>query len=191
MEINKYLDIVGVVTMDAYVEGRFGVFDAHGLTQDFGSWADLPGFRVPVSAEEATRAAHVLTWAVDNRQYPLFQPVPSMTWALRQGFDRTQSLPITTASIYLTPPGNQEEVTIPSGMPALAFGMGTYTMPSGSWVHTAAMQTPGCLVQVCNYAEDTTDAGKIKSLTTNSYRRVGLVRYYNPANDRLTIEIDR
>jgi hypothetical protein len=191
MEINQQQDeIIGVVTTADVVEGKMGLLTSHIYSYDWGSQTDLPGFKVPATAEEANRANFVITWAVDNREFPLYQPVPSYTWALRQGFDKVQSIPF-SASVYLTPPGNQESLTIPSGTPSLAFGEGIYTVPAVCYIYNAAFLTPGTLVQVANTAEDGADAGKVKTLAADSVRRIGRVIHFNATNSRLTFQIDK
>ena len=63
MEINRFEDVLGVVTIADVVEGRFGVLTSHSESYDFGSRSDLPGFKVPATAEEAKRAKFVITWS--------------------------------------------------------------------------------------------------------------------------------
>lgn len=189
MEINKYEEILGVVTTADVTEGKFGVLTSHSFSNDFGSMTDLPGWKVPATAEEATRATNLISFPVDNRPYPQLLPIPSYAWSLRQGFGNANNVPF-TATMYITNPANQENVTIPSGTAALAFQGGVFTIPSGQYVYSASLQTPGALVQVCNTAEDTTDAGKLKYLATKSYRAVGIVRHFDATTARLTVEIE-
>jgi hypothetical protein len=190
MEINQAKkEIVGVVPTADIVEGRFGVITTHSWNYNYGSRTDLPGFKVPATAEEAKNARFVITWAVDNRAFPLFQPVPSYTWALRGGFDQSQTHPF-TATVYLTNPGNKDGVTIPSGTPSLAFGAGVYTVASGCYINHANIVNPGALLEVANTAEDTSDAGKLKYLASYGDRKVGTVRAYDSSTGKLTIELD-
>jgi hypothetical protein len=191
LEINQFHDeITGVIPVADVVEGRFGVYTSHSFTYDFGSQTDLPGFKVPATAEEANNARQLITWAVDNRPFPLYQPIPSYTWALRGGFDQSVQTPA-SVTLYLTHPGNQESVTIPSGTPALAFGKGVYTIPSGGYIYHASLGVYGALIQVANTAEDgASDAGKAKYLATYSDRKVGTVRYYDSSTGKLTVELD-
>jgi len=189
MEINSYEEITGVITTADVVDGRFGVLTSHSFTHDFGSRTDLPGFKVPATAEEANNARQLITWAQTQQPFPAILPVPSYSWSLRQGFGNAGNTPF-TATMYLTNPAFQPSMTIASGVPSLAFGKGTYTFPSGQYVYAAGIKVPGALVQVCNTAEDTTDAGKLKVLSTYGTRKVGTVRYFNTTTAALTVDID-
>lgn len=192
MEINKYdSEIVGVVPVADVVESRLGIFVAHTFSYDWGSQTDLPGFRIPATAEEAKNAKQIITWAVDNRPTPLIQNIPSFTWAMRQGgWDQAANAPF-NADIYLTYPGNQNCRTIPSGVPSLAFGKGTYTVTSGcGYIYAAGITVPGSLLQVANTAEDGGDAGKLKTLASMSDRKVGQVIEFHTSDGSLTFELD-
>ena len=160
MEINAFEDVIGVVANADVVEGRFVVLCAHTFDTDFGSQTDLPGAKVPATAEEARRAKYIITWAVDNRPLPVTQSYPAFTYALRSGFDQSSNTPY-SATMYTTYPGNQNGLTIPSGVNALAFSNGTFTLPSGCYVYSANAIIPGALLEVLNTADDTTDAGKL------------------------------
>ena len=189
MEINMYEEITGVVTTADVVDGRFGVFTTHIHDVNYGSLTDLPGFKVPATAEEAKNARQLVTWAVDNRPYPAVLPLPSYDFQLRRGFGSAANTPF-SATMYITNPAYHESSTIPSGVGALAFGKGTYTLPSGQFIYNAGLLNPGALVQVANTAEDTTDAGKLKYLATMSDRKVGTVRRFNTTTGSLTVDID-
>jgi hypothetical protein len=189
MEINSYEEITGVVVTADVVDGKFGVFTSHSWSNDFGSMTDLPGFKVPATAEEAKNAAQLITWAVDNRPYPAVLPLPAYSFSLRNGFGSAANTPF-SATMHITNPAYHLNMTIPSGSMALAFGKGTYTLPSGQFVYAAGLRTPGALVQVCNTNEDTTDAGKLKLLASMSDRKVGTVRYFNTTTAALTVDID-
>jgi hypothetical protein len=190
MEINKFYDIKGVIPTEDIVEGRMVVLTSHTHNYDFGSKTDLPGCKVPATAEEANAAMFIVTWAVDNRETPIYQPNPSFNYALRQGFDRPANTPFST-TVYVTHPGNQNGLTIPSGTPCLAFGEGTYTVPSGCYINNAAIVNPGTLLQVANTAEDSTDAGKLKVVSTWGNRVIGVVEHYNTSNGDLTFSITK
>lgn len=190
MEINRLDEVLGVIPTADIVEGRLGILVSHTFSYDFGSRSDLPGFRVPATAEEAKRARHIISWAVTNQEPPFYIPVPEVAWSMRQGFSRATNLPF-SASVYMTYPGNQNGVTIPSGTPSLAFGEGTYTVPSGAYIYNASIVNPGALLIVANTAEDTTDAGKLKYQSTWDDRVVGYVEHYDSASGDLTFRIDR
>ena len=187
MEINHYGDtILGVVPIADTVEGRMVLLTSHAWDYDYGSRTDLPGAKVPATAAESARARYCITFAVDNRSTPIFQPVPTLSYALRGGFDQAANVPF-SATVYLTHPGLQEELTIPSGAPSLAFGEGIYTVPSGGYVYSVEVETPGQPLAVCNTAEDVAGTeGMLKYSTTNPVAEV--VRF-NSANSDLTFKI--
>jgi len=189
MEINRFENVKGVVTADEVVEGRFGLLVANSVTNDFGSLADLPGFRVPATAEEAKRAKYVITFEVTSQKPPFYVPVPHYDWALRNGgFDQATNTPF-SATVHTVYPGYKNSMTIPSGVPALAFGEGTYTIPSGQYIYDANLRNPGSPVIVANTAEDTTDAVKPKYQATMDERVIGTVRYFDTSTYDLTIDV--
>lgn len=166
MEINKYTDIMGVVTGEDIPEGRMVILTSHEENHNFGSKVDLPGVRVPADATEAANAKYCLTWPVSNSNaegaIKMFIPTPSFAYALRTGgWDQPSNVPF-QAYVHLTYPGHKEGVTIPSGYQALAFDRGVFTVPSGHFVYNAAMTTPGAKLEVLNKADDgSTEAGKL------------------------------
>lgn len=178
MEINHYGDfIVGGIAAADVVEGRMVLLTSHSFDNDFGSDTDLPGVKVPANATEAASARYVVTWAVDNRPTPLLETIPSMSFAIRGGFDQAVNVPF-SATVRLTHPSNQEGLTIPSGTKVLAFGEGMYTVPSGAYVYSAEVRTPGTPLAVANTNDDTApEAGKLKYSTTNPVAEV--VRYHS------------
>jgi hypothetical protein len=183
MEINKFSDIRGVVTNESIVEGRMVlVVPSINDTYDFGSRADLPGVKLPDNSTEAALAKFPIAFAVDNRETPIYQPTPSVTFALRRGFDQSANVPF-SATVYLTSPGNLVGQTIPSGEPALAFAGGVFTVPSGAFVYNAGL-VPGAHLVVANAADDSeADAGKLKYSGTAG---VATVERFDSTNFRLT-----
>ena len=189
MEINRFEDVIGVVPQADVVEGRFVLLKANADTADFGSMSDLPGVAVPATAAEANFAKYCITWAVNNGTPPYYLPMPAYAWALRGGWDQATNLPMSSETVYTTYPGYQESKTIPSGIPALAFGEGTYTLPSGCYIASNSLHTVGAPVIVANTTEDTTDAGKLKYQSTMDARVVGQVVAYDSTSGRLTVKI--
>lgn len=189
MEINKFEDVLGVVAQADTVEGRFVVLTTNAFSHNFGSDADLAGAVVPATAEAAKRAKYILTWAVDNRQTPIYMPTPSMDFALRGGFDQAANAPFNT-KVYLTYPGYQEGHTIPSGTKCLAYTEGTFTLPSGSFVYSADIIKPGAALVVGNTADDTTDAGKVKYTATFAAGVIGVTEKYDSVTNRLTVRVE-
>ena len=191
MYINRFEDVIGVVALTDIVEGRFVLLAENTVgSYDFGSRTDLPGARVPATAEEAKRARYAITWTVTNGKPPFYQPMPSYDWALRGGaWDQTGNLPMTSTTIYTTYPGHQNGRTIPSGYLALAFAEGTYTIPSGAYIASDSLHVPGAMVIVANTDEDTTDAGKLKYQATMDDRVVGYVQSYDSATMDITVKV--
>jgi hypothetical protein len=189
MEINKTNGVItGVIPNADVVEGRLGLFTTHTFSYDFGSREDLPGWKVPATAEESKFARFAITFAVDNTPFPQTKPMPSTTWALRGGFDKAVQTP-SSVTLYLTDPAKQKQQTIPSGQPSLAFGKGVYTFYTGDYIASASWAV-GVGASVANTAVDTTDAGKLKVNTTlDADSTIGIVREYNSTTGDLTVEL--
>lgn len=189
MEINKHSDIIGVITRQAIVEGRMVLLvDNNNASHDFGSRTDLPGVRVPADSTEATRARYVITWVVNNSNAEgainWLYGMPSMDYSLRRGgWDQSANVPF-AATVYLTYPGNQESVQIPSGYMALAFTRGVFTVPSGQYVFSADIMNPGAPLEVLNAGDDgATDAGK---LAYNASGTIAIVERFDSSDASLT-----
>jgi len=189
MEINKYTDIIGVVTGQDIPEGRMVFLTSHVEDYDFGSKTDLPGVRLPLNGTDALEAKYVVTWPVSNANAEgpirMFIPTPSFDWALRRGgWDQSANVPF-SATVHLTYPGHADGVTIPSGFQALAFDRGVFTVPSGHFIYSAAIAVPGAWLEALNQTDDTTDAGKL-SVTTTKAESVAVVERFNLAEYSLT-----
>jgi hypothetical protein len=192
MELRDFNKVRGVFTTEAIVEGRFVLLTPNAETYDFGSRADLPGVKVPTTAAEATRARFCLAFSPDNRKTPIYQPMPSMDWALRAGgWDQSANVPF-SATVYLTHPENQEGRTVPSGSLALAFSDCVITLPSGAYVENANIKIKGNLVSIANTAEDGAgEAGKPKyEASYDADQVIGEVYDYDSATGRLTILVN-
>jgi hypothetical protein len=191
MEINNFDQVIGVVTQADTVEGRFVIMIANAMGGLFmNTDTDLPGARVPATAEEAKRAKFCLTWAVDNRQSPLVMSYPGVTYDFRGGFVRSSSGPVAT-TLWLTHPGNQEGVTIPSGYKALGYTEGTFTFPSGAFVDSAAIKVPGCAIMIADTASDGAgSAGMPKAQTSLAVGAIGFTEAFDAATYRLTIRVE-
>ena len=163
IEINKFSDIIGVVTTEAIPEGRMVLLTSHSQSHDFGSRTDLPGVKLPDTSAEAAKAKYVAVFAQDNRSLPIYQPMPSYAYNLRMGWGvGANNVPITGATIYLTHPGNMKGQTIPSGQLAVAHAGGVYTVYSGGYIYSANF-APGAFLVAANTADDSeADAGKLK-----------------------------
>ena len=189
MEIREFEDVLGVMPVEDIVEGRFVLFTSHTFSADFGSETDLPGVKLPDTAEEAKRAKYCLTWKVDNTEFPHYA-VPSYSFAQRGGWDQAANAPFST-TVYLTHPGNQEGLTIPSGVSALAYTEGTFTIPSGSYIYDASIVTPGAALIVADANTDGAgEAGKIKYTATMAVGVIGETREYDSATGKLTVKIN-
>jgi hypothetical protein len=186
MEINKFTDIRGVVANVDIAEGRMCVIAANAFSSgyNFGSRTDLPGVQFPANAADASNAKFVVTWRVPDQSLPMYLPEPSVPWSLRRGFDRTANLPLTGATVYLTWPGQQHGVTIPSGQICLAFGGGVFTFPSGSYVGSSNIQAAGAPVSVVSMLGAAANIGKPYYSTSGI---VGYVERYDSSNGDLEI----
>jgi hypothetical protein len=181
MEINRVLgNILPVVATDAIVEGSMVCLTTHTQNHDFGSKVDLAGVKVPATAEEAKRAKFVISFAEDNRPTPIYQPTPSFNFAMRKGWDQAANVPFST-TVYLTQPGHMIGQTIPSGVCALAFGNGTYTVVSGMYVDNASI-LPGALLAV-DYEDS---KGKLKYQATMDDSVVAFVEAFDSTTGELT-----
>jgi hypothetical protein len=190
MEINDFDDVVGVIPVQDIVEGRFVTLCAHTFSNDFGSETDLPGVKLPANAAEAARAKLCLTWKVDNQQTP-FYAVPSMTFAERGGWSKAANAPFST-TVYLTHPGNQEGLTIPSGVSSLGYGGdgATFTLPSGAYIYSANIIVPGATIRIHQADEGSaSDAGKPMYDADMDIQIVAETRAYNSSTGALTIRM--
>jgi len=191
MEINRFEDVIGVVPTEDIVEGRFVLMTSHTYDHDFGSQTDLPGVKLPDTAEEAKRCKFVLTWAVDNRQPPYYEAQPALAWSLRRGgFDQSANVPF-DANVRMTYPGYQDCQTIPSGTPSLAYTEGTFTIPSGCYIYSAEIIIPGAAIVIANANDDTADeAGKPMYEATFAAGVIGFTERYNSTTGALTIRVE-
>lgn len=185
MEINHYGDtILGAVVVEDVVEGRMLCLTAHTESEDFGSLEDLPGARLPRSTTEASQARYIVAFAQDNRPTPFYQTNPSFDYALRYGFDQSANAPFNPGYVYLTHPGNQDSMTIYAGSKVLLFGEGIYTVTSGNYIYSAAIEVPGSSLTVENTAG--ADRGKLKYSTSNV---VAEVVHFDGDDSSLTFKI--
>lgn len=185
MEINKITDVEGAVATEDIVEGRMVLLTTHGTSHDFGSRTDLPGIKLPDTAAESAKAFYVAGFASDNRQLPIYVSPPSYTYALRMGWDQAVNVPF-SATVFLTHPQNLIGQTIPSGSLALAYGGGTFTVPSGSFVYNANLATPGTYLAACNTADDGAAYAGMLKYTASGTGAVAKVHRFDSTNFALT-----
>lgn len=187
-ELNHYGDtILGVVTQEDVVEGRFVLLTTNVHSRDYGSMEDLPGVKLPDTRAEAARAKYILFFEQDDSPIPIYRPMPHYDWAMRDGWEQTSNVPF-AATVLLTHPGAQIAQTIPSGMGAAAFGEGIYTLTSGNYVYSATLETPGTQVEVANNADHSAgDSGKPVVLSAG-VAMGEVVRFYSE-DSRLTIRV--
>lgn len=187
MELNDYKDPKGVIATENMADGRFVLITTHSYTRNFGSLADLPGVKLPDTAEEAKRAIYMVGWAPLNMPLPMFSTYPSLSFALRGGWDQTANLPF-NADVYVTYPGHKEGTTIPAGTGCLAYQKGVFTLVSGEYIDSTEIHSAGAPVIVANTAEDgSTEAGKLKYQATVDERVVGYVENYNSTTFKLRV----
>ena len=174
MKINHLDEVISCVNLQEAQEGLFGFLTTHSENYNFGSRTDLPGFKLPATAAEASRARFMIGHAVTNEQPPIYDPAPYSVYQLRQGFGGADNAPF-TAKVHLTPPSVTEGVPVASGAVALAFGAGIYTIPSDLYIDNASL-VAGAPVVVANTAEDgASNAGKLKYQATVDSRVIGFV----------------
>lgn len=190
MEIRRFSDIMGVLTTEAIAEGRFVRLTAAPTfaNDPYGYYGDLPGVALPTSSAEALQAKYVLGFAMDNRPLPIYDPNPFFYWVVRNyGFESGQRLPdadnvpMTNTTVHLTHPSVTQGLTVASGVKALAYAGGIYTFPSGEFVYTADLQTPGAAIAV-QYSG--TDRGKPMY---NASGTIGYVHDWDADNFAVTI----
>lgn len=182
MEINKFSDILGVVATEDIVEGRLVFITTHSEDYDFGSRVDLPGVKLPDDSDDSDKSKYVSAFQVNNRNVPIYEPTPSFSLALRQGFDQDSNVPF-DATVHLTAPGNKEGQTIPSGEVCLAFAGGVFTVPSGAFIYHASLAA-GAFLVVANTADDS--AGEAGQLKYSATAGIAIVERYDATNNRLT-----
>lgn len=196
MEINKTHDIHGVITTEDITEGRAVLMTSNpgwrggvGPVPDLtGRLTDLPGVKLPDTLAEAARATYLITWPVDNREPPIIY-WPSYQFALRQTMDQATNAPITGRTIYLTYPGNQESVVIPSGFIAIGLtGVQTeVTMPSGQYVYNVAMRVPGTRLRACDTATDGAVSAGMLAIVASGTTPLYEVSRFNATTFALTV----
>ena len=173
---------MGVVATEDIVEGRMVFITTHSVDYDFGSRTDLPGVQLPDNSTDSAISKYVSAFQVNNRSIPIYVPVPTFSYALRQGFDQAENVPFST-TVHLTAPGNKEGQTIPSGEVCLAFGGGVFTVPSGAFIYHASLGAGAHLI-VANTDDDS--AGEAGMLKYSSTAGIAIVERYDATNSRLT-----
>jgi len=190
MEINSFQQVLGVMPTEDIVEGRFVLLTHHHFDQDFGSEVDLPGVKLPDTHDEATKARFILTWKVDNRATPFVVTAPhqSPDWSERGGWSSTDGEGPIDVEVYLTPPGNQNCLTIPSGVSSLAYTEGTFTVYSGCYIDSADIRIIGANICIADTATDgAAYAGMPKYHAENDANVIAETREYDSTTGALTI----
>lgn len=127
MQINRYLDIYGGITMEQMAEGRFAYITESDVTGAL-------GVKLPTSADEAAKANVCVAWTPTNIDPPYYSPMPSMAWALRHGWDQAANEPF-DASVQFVYPGFRDSSVIPSGTLVRLFPVGSVvTLTSGNFI---------------------------------------------------------
>jgi len=200
VEINKSHDITGVITTEDIVEGRHVLLTSHpgygtiageaGVQDLTGRLIDEPGVKLPDTVTEAGRAVYIITWPVSNMKPPMMLPFvgPAYSFALRQMFDQASNLPLTGRTIYMTYPGYQESVTLPSGCLALGFNgvKGEFTLPSGQYVYSANLQVPGTRLRACDTVTDGAGSAGMLAETNGVTTDIAEVSRFNVSTYALT-----
>lgn len=178
MKINTVKEALGAVATSNIPEGRFVLLTPHNVSYDFGSRTDLPGVKLPATADEAKRAKYVAAFAVDNREAPIID-FPSPDWGTRDLFGQGENAPF-SATVYLTQPSLQDGQTIPSGYVMMAL-RGVIT--TSEFIDNAGL-VPGAAVTV---AYTGADAGKLQYASSMSDAVVGFV--LEKYSGELTVEL--
>ena len=186
VELNKINDIIGAVAQDVIPEGRMVIMTTNSLTHNFGGWGDLPGARLPAIEAEAVEAKYVAVFAQDSRPTPLFQNLPNYSFQLRGGWGSgsDNASPLASQTVYLAHPNSMVGQSIPSGDRLALHAGGTYTVPSGAYVHSASLEVPGATLEALNTADD--GAGSAGKLRQDNDGTIAVVERYNSANGELT-----
>ena len=153
MEVNKYTDILPGELSQAIYEGRMVRLNSDGE------------YALPTSADESALAKYVVAWPVEDRQLPIYNPYPTFSQALRQGFNSAQNTPFSATVYTIYPNLSETPLEIPSGNGALLFAKGEFTVTSGSWVY-AASTAIGTELEVVYTAGD--DRGKLQAVASGT-----------------------
>lgn len=169
MELRRFHSSVGDTLGEGVVEGRMVVRTANGAIR-------------PTSSGEAAKAFYCAMFTVDNRKPPLYVPMPTIAWALREGWDRDENVPF-SATVHLTYPGYKDAQTIPSGEKVVLLGPGnTITVSSGQWVYSVLV-VAGALLEVI-YTGD--NKGKLRLLAEGT--AIAMCREVS-TDEKLTFDI--
>jgi len=184
MEINEFEIVYGVIPVEDIKEGRFVLLTTQGFDNVWGGGTDLPGCKTPDDTTEAKSARWMIAFAPDNRDVPIYVTLPSVTWSLRKGFDKTANIPF-TADVYMTQMSVKTGLTIPSGTYSLRFGKGRYTLPSGDYIYSSQLHTPGVGLAVQDATTDSTagEAGKLKYAAFSADTVVAMVEEFDSDNN--------
>lgn len=186
MEINVFGQVLGAVAQEDLHVGRFVVLVPNVHSRTFGSLEDLPGIKLPKTADEAALARGVVAWPPDNRKMPAIN-YPTHPFGLREGgFERPPQNAL-QAQVFLSSPSvASTPPIIPSGTAAMVVFEGIVTIPSGAYIDSAAIRQPGTPVEV----EFTSPHfGKPKAAASMSQATVGVVHSYNAQDASLTIKL--
>lgn len=147
MEINKYLDIFGGLTLQEMAEGSFVVLGDDGTDDD-----GIYGCTLPSSEAQAALVGGIVAWPPTNMSPPFYQTAPQMDFALRGGFDQDPNMPF-DAEVQLIHPTFRKTSTIPSGTLVRIFNTGAVvTLYSGEYVQSENL-VKGVRIGV-NYGDD-------------------------------------
>jgi len=181
---------LGALATEDMYEGTFVLMTSHTWDENFGSLTDLPGAKIPDNSTEAGVARYVVSWTVPERKItganPLYFDVPQVDYAFRRGFGNDANLPM-DVTVHLTHPSHKEDIVIPSGRKVLLLGHGAIvTIPSGRYVYSAEVETPGARLEVLNSGDDGDDAGKLAYSASGTIAEVWEFNYETAA---LTVRI--
>lgn len=140
MEINKYRDIFGGITLEDIYAGRMVVLSDDGTDDD-----GIYGVELPTTSSKAGNASFCIDFVPTELEGPYYDSRPSYDWALRQGWDQDGNDPYTPEVSHVYP-GDRENAEIPSGTLVRIYGDGAViTVTSGHFIYDSAMSKGGKL----------------------------------------------
>lgn len=176
MEINKYRDIIGGITLADIPAGRMVVLGPSGTSDD-----GIYGVELPASGT-VSQAKYCVDFVPMNMASPYIVPLPSYPFALRGGWDQTGNDPY-DAEISQVYPGDRVTATIPSGTLVRLYGDGAVvTVTSDNYVGSSF--AVGSFLEV---SVGSGDEGKVTALAAGA--TVAMVEDFDATASLLTYRI--
>jgi len=175
---------MGAVATEDIIEGRMVLLTPQSEDYGYGSRQDLPGVKLPDTANEALEAVYLAAFTVTQQEPPIYDSIPETTGSERGGWSAGSNVPF-NADIYMTAPSMLQGRTISSGNLVALHAGGVYTVTSGNFVADTNL-VAGARVAVADTATDgESNAGKLKYVSTAG-GGIGTVIEYDSTNVELT-----